>query len=151
MCFCPSWPGLGFSYLCLPSNWDKPSLLVEMGVSLTFCPDWLHTVILPISASQVAGIRSVSYLTWFPGTFKPVSYVLNYRTSGFDWFHQRNEDDLQSLSSVLYIPGSYHRRHTPGRWSTRSGNIRHVPGVERFCACAERSRSWLPLLCWSLA
>jgi hypothetical protein len=34
-------------------------LLVEMGLSLSFCPHWPLSVILPISASLVAGIIGV--------------------------------------------------------------------------------------------
>jgi hypothetical protein len=40
-----------------------PSLLVKMGVSLTFYQDWTPTVTLSISASQVAGITSVHHHT----------------------------------------------------------------------------------------
>jgi hypothetical protein len=36
-------------------------LLLEMGISLTFCPNWPQTAILPISASQVAGITIMSH------------------------------------------------------------------------------------------
>jgi hypothetical protein len=39
-------------------------LLVEMGVSLTFCTGWPWTLILLISASWVAGITGMSHHAW---------------------------------------------------------------------------------------
>jgi hypothetical protein len=36
-------------------------LLIEMGVSITVCLGWSQTMILPISASQVAGITGMSH------------------------------------------------------------------------------------------
>jgi hypothetical protein len=41
-------------------NW----LLVEMGVSLTFCRGWHWTLILPVSFHWVTGIIGVSHLVW---------------------------------------------------------------------------------------
>jgi hypothetical protein len=41
-----------------------PQLLIEMGVSRTFCLGWPQTLILPISASLVARITGVSHHTW---------------------------------------------------------------------------------------
>jgi hypothetical protein len=61
--------GPQFSYLCFSHSWDDrctlpcPTLLAEMGVSKTFCPDWSQTLIFLIPASWVAGIIGLSH--WF--------------------------------------------------------------------------------------
>jgi hypothetical protein len=45
----------------LQMHTTMPSLLTEMGISLTFYPGWPQTTILPMSASRVAGITGTSH------------------------------------------------------------------------------------------
>jgi hypothetical protein len=47
-------------YFCIAGI--TPSLLAEIGVSLTFCQGWPWTTILPISTSWVAGITNFLFL-----------------------------------------------------------------------------------------
>jgi hypothetical protein len=62
--------GVGFrpqSCGCVPYTWDdrhvppRPSFLCWDGVSLTFCPGWLGTTILPFSASWIARTAAMSH------------------------------------------------------------------------------------------
>jgi hypothetical protein len=66
-------PGLSIaesSYSCFPQSWNDKGihsaqfLLVEIGISLTFCSDWLQVVIFSVSAAWVARIKDLSHHTW---------------------------------------------------------------------------------------
>jgi hypothetical protein len=70
-CFGWGWPEPWLSYLHLLSSWyythisTTSCLFVEMGgVLLSFCPCWPWLLILPVSASWIARITSMRYLTW---------------------------------------------------------------------------------------
>jgi hypothetical protein len=66
--FAQGHPGPPSSYLCLLYSWNDrcvpPGLFVEMRSHLLFCSVWPLTMILLISASQVAGITRVYHYAW---------------------------------------------------------------------------------------
>jgi hypothetical protein len=79
--FCFSWSFC----LCLLHSCDYKytlplsALLVELvggGVSLTFCPGWSWTVVLPISTSQVTGVTGMSHNTWLMFSTSSIRFLL---------------------------------------------------------------------------
>jgi hypothetical protein len=55
-----------------------------VGVSITFCPNWPQTTVLPISASRVSGITGMCYHTWlgFFFCFVLVFFVCSFFDKG---------------------------------------------------------------------
>jgi hypothetical protein len=67
-CFCP---GVAWMASCCPTgSWDDrhkppgPRVLIETRSEAFFFPSWPQTTILPMSASQLAGITGVSHHAW---------------------------------------------------------------------------------------
>jgi hypothetical protein len=101
--FCSGQSGLWSSCLCFPNSWDdrcvspQPGFINRYGVMWTFLPSWPWTVILPISASQVARISRLSHQPM--GNWSLLYLILYICTSYLDFLIIKIEFDLGRASS----------------------------------------------------